>query len=195
MKRLISLLSVVMLFLFISTGAFATAILTVNIYNGYGTTGGGAPYSSLAGSFNSSDIMFATSTGYAWHPFSLAAFGADIIGNICVGADGTYSFTLNSDDGSRLFIDSTMVVDNGGAHSPTINSGSTFLTAGSHPFEVQFFEDFGGPSGVDLTLPAGVSYCASAPAPIPEPGTLLLLSSGLVGLVGYAKVRSNRKKK
>ena len=36
--------------------------------------------------------------------------------------------------------------------------GSVFLTAGSHPYEVQFYEDFGGPSALDLTLPAGVTY-------------------------------------
>src|SRR6185436_10614223 len=37
---------------------------------------------------------------------------------------------------------------------------SVTLNAGTHTFEVQFFECCGGPSGVDLTLPAGVIYVA-----------------------------------
>jgi len=49
-------------------------------------------------------------------------------------------------------------VDNGGPHGAQVASGSALLVGGLHTFEVQFFEDFGDPSGVDLGLPAGVSY-------------------------------------
>jgi hypothetical protein len=34
------------------------------------TMGGGAPYSSRFGTFRSSDISFATTTGFNWHPFN-----------------------------------------------------------------------------------------------------------------------------
>jgi len=146
------------------TGPAALAV-TVDVYSGIGDySTGGAPYSGLVGSFTSPDIMFATNTGYAWHPFGLGAFGADITGCLDVAADGTYSFTLNSDDGSLLYIDGSLVVNNGGPHGPWSVTNSASLTAGMHPFEVQFYEDFGGPSGVDLYLPAGVSYCIPLPA-------------------------------
>src|SRR5207253_2591405 len=87
-------------------------------------------------------------------------FGADITGNINVAADGDYSFTLTSDDGSQLYIDGNLVVDDGGLHGPQAQSNSVFLTAGVHTLEVQFFEA-GGSSGVDLALPAGVTYVTS----------------------------------
>src|SRR5207248_708276 len=54
--------------------------------------------------------------------------------------------------------DGNLVVDNGGAHAVQAASGSATLVAGTHSFEVQFFEVFGGPSGVDLGLPEGVTY-------------------------------------
>ncbi len=128
------------------------------IYNGFSQTGGGAPFSDPAGSFISPRITFATDTGYNWHPFGLPAFGASITGCLSVSSSSIYPFALNSDDGSLLFIDGTLVVDNGGAHAPVTVTGSTLLAAGMHSFEVQFYEDFGGESGVDLTLPLGVSY-------------------------------------
>jgi len=165
----------------------AQAAVTVDVYSGHGSDdGGGAPYTGLVGSFESPDIMFATNTGYAWHPFDLGAFGAEITGCLAVPVDGTYEFRLNSDDGSMLYIDGGLVVDNGGAHSPLPKSDSTFLTAGVHPFRVEFYEDFGGPSGVDLVLPQRVTYTECDV--IPAPGAILLGSMG-IGLVNWLRRR------
>jgi PA14 domain len=167
--------------------AISAQAVNVEIYSGYGTTGGGAPYSDLVGSFLSDDIEFATDTGYNWHPFGLSDFGARLTGCLIAGADGTYIFGLDSDDGSLLFIDGSLVVDNGGAHPPQIAYDQVNLTAGIHPFEVQFYEDFGGPSGVDLILGSPgncIRYC-----PIPLPPSVWLMGSGLLGLVGWRRFR------
>jgi len=166
----------------------AQAALTVDVYSGHTTVGGGAPYSGLVGSFTSPDIMFATNTGYAWHPFGLNHFGAEITGCLAVVADGTYEFGLDSDDGSMLYIDGSLVVDNGGPHSPMIVGGSTFLTAGTHSFRVEFFEDFGGPSGVDLHLDKRGLVTYTECDVIPAPGAILLGTIG-VSLVGWLRRR------
>jgi hypothetical protein len=132
--------------------------VNVSIYAGHSTAGGGTPYSDLVGSFAASGVLFATDTAYNWHPFGLGDFGADITGCLEVASNDVCTFSLNSDDGSLLYIDGNLVVDNGGAHLPGVAAGSALLLAGKHTFEIQFFEDFGGTSGVDLALPAGVSY-------------------------------------
>jgi len=163
--------------------AQAVSSLNVDIFRGFNCcSGDGSPYSSPAGSFTSPDIQFATNTGYNWHPFGFNDFGADITGSIIVSTAGTYTFTLNSDDGSRLFIDGSLVVDDGNAHAPQSVNGSALLTVGQHAVEVRFFECCGGPSGVDLTLPNGVQFGTAA---VPEPATWLLLATGLTGLLGY----------
>ncbi|PWU08507.1 MAG: hypothetical protein C5B50_29435 [Verrucomicrobia bacterium] len=140
----------------------ASSVLA-KIYSGNVNAGGGAPYSGFVGSVTSSSVSFATDNGYSWHPFGLANYGADITGCLIVATNDVYTFTLNSDDGSLLLIDGTLVVDNGGVHPPATSSGTASLTAGAHSFEVQFFECCDGPAGVDLTLPSGVTYGASVP--------------------------------
>jgi hypothetical protein len=101
-------------------------------------------------------------------------FGADITGCLNVAADATYTFALDSDDGSLLFIDGNLVVNDGGVHPPGASVGTATLATGTHTLEVQFFECCGGPSGVDLVLPPGVSYapCALAVRCDPPSGSV-----------------------
>ena len=55
-------------------------------------------------------------------------------------AEGRYTFFVESDDGSRLFIDGKQVLDNGGAHVMEEVAGSLSLTAGDHALKIEFFE-------------------------------------------------------
>ena len=117
------------------------------------------------------NISFATTYGYNWHPFGYGSFSVKWNGTIIAPANGTYAFQLNSDDGSWLFIDGTLIINDGGGHPPQIVGGSVVLTHGPHAIGVQFFECCGGQSGVDLywmppgstsfTLVPSLAFCVS----------------------------------
>ena len=72
------------------------------------------------------------------------SFGLVFRGNIEAPKSGSYTFTLNSDDGSRLLIDQKTVVDNDGIHGALLKSGKINLEKGLHHIEVQYFEARGG---------------------------------------------------
>jgi alpha-L-fucosidase len=69
-------------------------------------------------------------------------------GLISIPADDVYSFTLSSDDGSKLFID-TAVIDNDGAHSLTTVTRELPLAKGYHTFKLLYFQNTGG-DGLEL---------------------------------------------
>lgn len=158
MKKLLASLTAASVVLIGAGEAMATPPVKVEVFSAFTPTGGGAPYAEPVGALQVADVMFATNTYFNWHPFGKDRFGADITGFLQIPSAGTYTFALNSDDGSLLYIDGALVVDNGGPHDPAVVSGSATLTPGTHAFEVQFFEDLAGPSGVDLMLPPGVRY-------------------------------------
>ena len=58
---------------------------------------------------------------------------------------GTYQFQTTSDDGSRVEIDNTVVVDNNGQHATRTITGQTIaLSEGAHMINVKYFEHNGG---------------------------------------------------
>ena len=99
---------------------------------------------------------------------------------------GKYLFYLCSDDGSRLFVDGKLVVDNGGLHAMQEEDGSIELSPGDHPLRIDFFNNTGPagciaswrpPAGEKEEIPEGVLFhprertpAAAPPAPAPAAG-------------------------
>jgi hypothetical protein len=57
---------------------------------------------------------------------------------------GQYTFYTTSDDGSKLYIDGSLIVDNDGVHAAEEKSGQVELTAGKHDFVLEYLEVAGG---------------------------------------------------
>ena len=67
-------------------------------------------------------------------------FGFEYEGYIEIKASGNYTFYVNSDDGSKLWINGKEVVNNDGIHDALERSGSISLNKGTYPIKVAFFE-------------------------------------------------------
>lgn len=70
-------------------------------------------------------------------------------GYILIPATGEYTFSTNSDDGSWVFIDDTLVVDNGGPHGLQEVQGTTYLEKGLHKIQIKYFQ-IGGASRLEV---------------------------------------------
>jgi len=111
-------------------------------------------------------------------------FSFQFQGYLAVPTDGSYTLFTTSDDGSRLFIGSTIVVENNGQHGMQEASGSIALKAGLHAILVRFSQGAGGlglevrwqGTGIAKALiPASalfrtLSGAATAPALTTQPG-------------------------
>lgn len=64
--------------------------------------------------------------------------------NFIVEKEGAYRFYTRSDDGSKLWVNSTLVVDNDGDHGVIEKEGEIRLFPGSYPLEVLWFNGGGG---------------------------------------------------
>lgn len=61
-------------------------------------------------------------------------------GKIAIAQEGAYIFGTRSDDGSLLYIDGQLVVDNGGSHGAEDRQGAITLSQGFHDIEVRYNE-------------------------------------------------------
>jgi hypothetical protein len=62
----------------------------------------------------------------------------------------TYNFTVGSDDGSRVYVDGTLLIDYWSDHGYGTRSASTAITAGAHTIVMEFYER-GGSAQATLT--------------------------------------------
>jgi len=77
-------------------------------------------------------------------------FAIEYNGTFYCPEEGEMTFILESDDGSKLFIDNNLIVDNDGIHGTEMKFGNTHLSKGFHSIQVQYFQ---GPREViSLTL-------------------------------------------
>ena len=71
-------------------------------------------------------------------------YGLRFIGQITIDTTGTYTFSLTSDDGSRLSINGDVLIDNDGLHGNIEVTGTIDLDVGEHDIRVDYFEGTGG---------------------------------------------------
>ncbi|WP_438020634.1 PA14 domain-containing protein [Sorangium sp. So ce315] len=61
-------------------------------------------------------------------------------GELVTSRGGAHQFELLSDDGSRLFIDDHLVIENDGRHPPASAQGAVVLQPGKHRIRVSYFQ-------------------------------------------------------
>jgi hypothetical protein len=67
-------------------------------------------------------------------------FAIDYTGKFWIADPGTYRFSLLSDDGSKLYIDDQIIIDNGGVHAPLEKIGMADLEGGLHRMRLSYFQ-------------------------------------------------------
>jgi len=87
-------------------------------------------------------------------------------GHVSPSADGNYTFQTTSDDGVRLWVDGTLVVDNWTTHAPTTNSSPVLALKADFFYDIKL-EYFEAQYGAVAKL-AWLTPGANAAAPIPQ---------------------------
>jgi hypothetical protein len=71
-------------------------------------------------------------------------YGIQYTSQIQIDNAGEYRFYINSDDGSKLYINGDLVVDNDGGHGTIERMGSVSLEAGRHKITIDYHNQAGG---------------------------------------------------
>lgn len=77
-------------------------------------------------------------------------------GQIVVVDSGYYLFKLSSDDGSMLYLDGALLINNNGNHGITLVQASKLLERGIHTFRIDYGQTGGGNQALILETSSGV---------------------------------------
>jgi hypothetical protein len=140
------------------------------------------------------NINFAPSSG----PFANSGrsddVGAVFSGWIDVPASGGWTFYLESDEGSRLVIGSTVVVSHDELHAFSEKSGTIGLAAGRHAFRIEYFERTGSAGLVASWQGPGVARTVIPPSVLTRGGSTNpadFNSSGTVDAIDLTTLLTN----
>jgi hypothetical protein len=89
-------------------------------------------------------INYSDSAGAWWPGGQVDRFAARFTAVLIIATNGPYTFYLNSDDGSALYLNGQLVVNNDGDHATLERSATLDLATGTYTFEVRFYENGGG---------------------------------------------------
>ncbi|MEZ0542966.1 PA14 domain-containing protein [Fibrella arboris] len=182
----------------VTVGAFSSIVLykeivvapvTLRTPENPANTAAGLNYSYYEGSWNALPdfgALTATKTGTSNQAdISLRSrddnYGIRFTGYISVPTDGVYTFYTNSDDGSKLLIGTTEVVNNDGSHAEQERSGTIGLKAGVHALSILYYQggggqalavSYSGPGIGKQTIPASALVRVATSTPAPPPVTL-----------------------
>ncbi len=109
-------------------------------------------------------------------------------GYINIPAAGTYTFETSSDDGSKLSIGSTQVINNDGEHASQFVTGSIALNAGAYPITITYFQSYGAQTmEVYWSSNSGISRqkIATNVLTLDNPGTTATTTADLKGINNY----------
>ena len=88
-------------------------------------------------------------------------------GYVKIAKSGIYTWYLASDDGSKLYIDDELVINNDGEHGTVEKQDKTALKSGFHKIRVDYFDSGGGnelkvylqaPASVKMELPSSMLF-------------------------------------
>ena len=97
-------------------------------------------YTFITGTLNVSPRNYTEGFSTAKMESVVDNFAIRFRGKLAIETPGIYTFALNSDDGSKLYINRNLVVDNDGIHLPRYVRGSLKLAAGMHHIEIHYFQ-------------------------------------------------------
>jgi 4-amino-4-deoxy-L-arabinose transferase-like glycosyltransferase/sugar lactone lactonase YvrE len=104
-------------------------------------------------------------------------FSIEWLGKIYVPISGQYVFGTISDDGSYLYLDGQLVVDNGGHHGDVYSEGVIQLEEGFHDIRLLYFQDGGGCKIELYWTPPGGEKALVSPEQLFPPGVELSIPS------------------
>jgi hypothetical protein len=94
---------------------------------------------------NPSQINYSTSSNAAWSGLNATLwvdrFATRFTGYINITQAGTYTFYLNSGDGSRMYLDGTQIINRNSTGTSETASSGIVLTTGYHPFTIEYFNN------------------------------------------------------